>query len=176
MFATSWRLHVLYCIIHILYCMIVMSSTDMNPYYVSSVTRDVFNETAWRWSQMWTETCSNFQIKPKFIFIFMLTAKYHETWYTTWCKQWRKTIFSSVSIPTAVDYGFHSNRWEMFPPSGFKSDLGCTQPPTQWVPDFCPWRYSGRSMKQTTHFRLVKMLIMRGYIPPFPRISFWRGV
>jgi hypothetical protein len=53
--ATSWRSHVN-----------VMSSTNMHPYYQSLITRDVlvFNETAWRWSRMWTETRNNYQIEP----------------------------------------------------------------------------------------------------------------
>jgi hypothetical protein len=46
-------------------CMIVKSSTNVDPYKHSSIIRDVFDETAFRWSQTWTEICSNYQIKPR---------------------------------------------------------------------------------------------------------------
>jgi hypothetical protein len=36
----------------------------LDSYQDSSITRHVFDETAWWWSQMRTETCSNYQIKP----------------------------------------------------------------------------------------------------------------
>jgi hypothetical protein len=42
----------------------LLSSANMDPYQDSSIRRDVFDETAWRWSHMRTETCSNYQIKP----------------------------------------------------------------------------------------------------------------
>jgi hypothetical protein len=69
----------------------VMSGNEMDPYYGSSVTRDVSDESAWRWSHMSTETCSNYHIKPmwavRLVYFTVLTAKY-----TTGCKQWTRLL------------------------------------------------------------------------------------
>jgi hypothetical protein len=48
-----------------------MSSTNTDPYYDRSITWNVFNETEWRWSHMWTETCStDVSASNCFIFIY----------------------------------------------------------------------------------------------------------
>jgi hypothetical protein len=67
-----------------MYYMTVLSSANMDPYQDSSITRNVFDVTAWRRSQTWTETCSNYQIKPiwtvrlVYFFFVVFTAKYHQ--------------------------------------------------------------------------------------------------
>jgi hypothetical protein len=69
----------------------LMSTTNMGSYLNSSVTRDVSDETAWRWPQMWTETCSNYQMKRMWAVFFLccVDGQIHQSWYTTGCKHWR---------------------------------------------------------------------------------------
>jgi hypothetical protein len=86
-----------------MYYTLVTSSTNMNPYKDSSITRDVFDETAWIWSQMWTESCKNqCEQFDWFIFTVVLTTTKQWLWFNS-------GHFRPITVPVAEGAGPRTN-------------------------------------------------------------------